>query len=409
MTLETEWVEIDKLVPWDQNPRVNDGAVDAIAKSIERFGFASPIIARRADSVVIAGHTRLKASQRLGLDKVLVRFMDLDPAMARALALADNKLGELADWSGGLGSVLRDLEGEGLDLDGLGWDADELDGLLDVPPDALGEGDPDSAPSLSDEPPNSELGCVYELGPHRLICGDATKSEVWQDLMGGAVADCLWTDPPYGVSYVGKTEEALTIQNDDLDEDELSEFLNATFKNVYASMKPGGVWDVASPAGPLFFVFAEHLRAMKVWRHTLVWAKDRFVLGRCDYHYRHEAIFYGWSPGAAHYFCDDRTKDTLIQCPRPSASRDHPTMKPVDLVKRMIENSTKKGWLVVDPFGGSGSTLIAAAASGRVARLIELSPAYCDVIRKRWTRFAKENNADPGSGALEEITDGSSN
>lgn len=264
--------------------------------------------------------------------------------------------------------------------------------------------------AAADAAADSRPGMVYELGPHRLVCGDSRDPAVWAQLLpGGERLQLVWTDPPYGVSIAGGPKDARnarfasgdTIANDDLNADELQVFLRAAFAVLFASTAPGAAWYVAAPAGPLFGVFGAELSALDVWRHTLVWVKQHFVFGRCDYHYRHEAIFYGWTPGAAHYFVDDRTQDSVLEFDRPSRSPEHPTMKPVALVRKCIENSSKPGWLVGEPFGGSGTTLIACAESGRVARVIELAPRYCDVIRRRWTRYAREAGIDPGPGALD--------
>ena len=396
------WMDIDSLVPWDQNPRDNDDAVPGVADSIKRFGFASPIIARKLGDKhqVIAGHTRLKAAKTLGIEHVPVRVMDLDPADAKLLALADNKVAEVAEWSDGLGPLLEELRDAGLEIEGLGWSDDELSELLAEPAIDL-DGSEDDAPELQDDH-DSQIGEVYELGPHRLICGDATDPDIWAKLMGDDKLKCVWTDPPYGVAYVGKTSDALTIDNDDLDDDSLRELLTGAFGQAFEYCDPGSSWYVASPPGHTFYQFATVLRELDVWRHTLAWVKDRFVMGRSDYHYQHEAIFYGWKPGGAHYFVPERTHSTVLEFQRPHANREHPTMKPVALVTSILEKSTKPGWIVGEPFGGSGTTLIASASIGRVARVIELDPRYCDVIRRRWAKWAKDHDRDPGSGALDE-------
>lgn len=398
-----EWVDPSTLTAWDKNPRNNDPAVESVAKSIERFGFGAPIVARLEDRMVIAGHTRLKAAALLQLERVPVRFLDISPAEAKALALADNKLGEIAEWDDDLlAEVLRELDADEIDLDGLGFSDSELDDLLAEPGAGGGGGGEDEAPPVQPGPAHSKLGKLYELGPHRLVCGDSTSEEAWAALLpDGERLQMVWTDPPYGVAYVGKTADALTIQNDALDEEQLLSFLQGALGAAAQHSMAGASWYVAAPPGPLFHVFGTVLKDLGVWRHTLVWAKDRFVLGRCDYHYRHEAVFYGWVPGAAHYFIDDRTQDSVHDIPRPSVSADHPTMKPVALVQKHIENSSKRGWLVGEPFGGSGTTLLACAQTGRIARLIELDPHYCDVIRRRWTTWAREHGQDPGPGALD--------
>lgn len=410
MSDDLTWAEPGELKPWGKNPRKNDASVDGVVESIRRFGFGAPIVARAEDGRIIAGHTRWKAAKRMGLESVPVRYMrGLSDEEAAALALADNRLTEATPWDDeALTEVLRDL---GELASGLGWSDEELTERLDSgsemepaddePPDVEEEGEPDSA-----------VGQVYELGPHRLVCGDSTDPEVWAALMGEDRAQCVWTDPPYGVAIVGGSH-ALTpderrarggkeIENDDLSEEDLLALLRASLGEAARHSAPGAAWYVAAPAGPLNYLFATVLREMSVWRWTLQWVKDRFVLGRADYHHRHEPIFYGWVPGAAHYFVPDRTQDTVLEFARPGASKDHPTMKPVALVARCIENSSKPGWIVADPFGGSGTTLMASAQLGRRARLIELDPRYCDVIRRRWTRYAKQNGIDAGTGALEE-------
>jgi site-specific DNA-methyltransferase (adenine-specific) len=233
-----------------------------------------------------------------------------------------------------------------------------------------------------------------------LVCGDSRDDAAWNLLMGDERAQMVWTDPPYGVSYVGKTAESLTINNDSLSEVQLLEFLRQAFKACAERCRPGSAWYVASPAGPLFGAFGIALKEIDAWRHTLVWVKQQFVLGRADYHYRHEPIFYGWLPGASHYFIEDRTQDSVLEFDRPHRSSDHPTMKPVALVRKCIENSSMPGWIVVDPFGGSGTTLAACVEAGRVARLIELDPRYCDVIRRRWGTLAISAGIDPGPDAI---------
>lgn len=399
-----KWVPVADLVPWPGNPRANDGAVAAVAQSIERFGWGAVVLARKENREIIAGHTRVRAALHLGMDRVPVRYLDISEDEAHALALADNKLAEIAGWSDGLADVLRDLQGASVDLAGLGWSTDDLVDLLHV--DAQPGDDPPPLPA----DPDSELGCVYELGPHRLICGDSTDATVWDALLQGDRLRAVWTDPPYGIAVVGgfralTPAERLasggkTLENDDLSTAELRSLLFAALGLCLKHCQPGAAWYVAAPPGALFYEFATVLRELGVWRWTLLWVKDALVMGRADYHHRHEPIFYGWTPGAAHYFVDDRTQDTVFEVPRPKRSADHPTMKPVELVVQQLRNSTRTDWLVGDPFGGSGTTLMASAILGLRARVIELDPRYCDVIRRRWTTWAIESNRDPGKGAL---------
>lgn len=409
-----EYVPVADLRPWVKNPRKNDPAVKAVADSIRRFGFGAPLLARRENGEIIAGHTRLKAAVKLGLAEVPVRYLDLSEAEAHALALADNKVGEIAEWDDDtLANVLRELEEQGAALDGLGFSDAELKKLLataDHPDDDESE---EPLPVPEEDEAVSVLGEVYELGPHRLVCGDSRDAEAWAKLLpDGEKLRMVWTDPPYGVAVnaVESVEEAerlhrrrdgKVVLNDVLTPEELAALLRGALGLASAHGVPGAAWYVASPPGPLFGVFGSVLHEMGVWRHTLIWSKDVFAFGRSDMHYRHEPIFYGWTPGAGHYWCGRRDIDSVFEVPRPKRSKDHPTMKPVKLVRQHIEHSSEPGWIVGEPFGGSGTTLIASACTGRVARLIELSPAYCDVIRRRWTRWARANGQDPGAGALD--------
>ena len=320
----------------------------------------------------------------MGLDKVPVRFLDLDPAQARALALADNRLGEVAEWNDEmLSEVLAELEAESIDLDGLGWSDEELDEFLNIT--APTKADPDEAPPSIANEVFSALGEVYELGPHRLVCGDSTDPVAL--LRDGELLRMVWTDPPYGVAVnaVSSIEEAralnrrtdgLIVQNDAMTPEETAKLWHDAFTALAANAAPGSAW-----------------------------VKDQFAFGRGDYHYRHEIIFHGWFEGAARLNPVPRNADTVCEVPRPKVSKEHPTMKPIELIKPHIENSTQAGWIVGDPFGGSGSTLMACSTTGRRARLIELDPRYCDVIRRRWTAHAIGNGIDPGLGALEPISE----
>jgi site-specific DNA-methyltransferase (adenine-specific) len=247
---------------------------------------------------------------------------------------------------------------------------------------------------------------VWLLGPHRLAVGDSTDPNVWDALLAGGKADCMWTDPPYGVAYVGKTKDALTIENDALDEDGLADFLGSVLALALVNSRPGAAWFVASPPGPLHLVFGAALHRLDVLRQTLIWVKDQFVMGRSDYHYRHEPIFYGWTPGAAHHPPSDRKQDTIHEVARPKRSKDHPTMKPVELIERHLGNSTDPGHIVIDPFGGSGSTLIAAHRTSRVARLIELDPKYADVILRRYTEHTGNTPTREGTADTYQIPTG---
>lgn len=403
------WVPLSSLKAWAKNPRRNEAAVPQVVESIKRFGFAAPIVARQADGEIIAGHTRAKAAEVLGLDRVPVRFLDLDPADAHLLALADNKLNEKADWdAAGVASILSEY---GLDDAALaGWDAAELDKLADeLGANEQGEVVEDDVPEPPVEPV-TKPGDLWLLGNHRLLCGDSTQLESWSTVLcDGERLQAVWTDPPYGVKYVGKTADALTIENDDLDNDGLERFLSDALGGGLSVCEPGAAWYVAAPAGPRGVPFAVVTLRLGVFRQRLVWVKDRFVLGHSDYHYRHEDIYFGYAPGATGRrgrggdgWFGDNAQDTVLDVPRPSANRDHPTMKPVALVARCLSNSTRPGWLVGEPFGGSGTTLIACEQLDRACRAIELDPHYCDVIVSRWEKLTgkkatREEAACPAS------------
>jgi site-specific DNA-methyltransferase (adenine-specific) len=247
-----------------------------------------------------------------------------------------------------------------------------------------GETDPDQVPEPPPDPV-TKPGDLIELGDHRLLCGDSTKREDVDRVLGGERPATTCSDPPYGVEYVGKTKDALTVRNDGAAG--LRQLLTDSLGHAFDVCLEGAVWYVAAPAGPQFEDFAAVLSKLGVWRQTLVWVKDSMVLGRSDYHYRHEAIFYGWKPGKAHREPPDRTQTTVWEVPRPKASREHPTMKPVALYARMLKNSTTVGSVVYEPFCGSGTTLIAAEQLGRRCYGIEIDPGYCDVVVARWEAF----------------------
>ncbi|HET9954163.1 MAG TPA: DNA methyltransferase [Polyangiaceae bacterium] len=425
-----EWVPLSTLRAWARNPRRNEAAIPQVRDSLIRFGWGRPLVVRSANRELIIGHTASAAAAQLAelwadpkydercendasLRKdrwhpeairtaetgfVPVRFKDVSESDAHRLAVADNKLGEIAEWDAlGLAALLQEFGEQGAAE--AGFSAEEFAKLLGGIEPAKGEDD-----DPLELPPKgkaiSRPGEVYELGPHRLICGDSRNPKVWAKLLGKERLHIVWTDPPYGVDYVGKTKEALKIENDALTEEQLLELLRASLGAAAAMCMPGAAWYVASPGGPLFHTFGTVLKELGIWRHTLTWVKDVFVMGRCDYHYKHEPIFYGWEPNGKHYWCGARNFDTVLEFERPKRSTEHPTMKPPELIQHCIRNSSKPGQLVGDGFGGSGSTLIAAAREGRKARLVELDPRYCDVIRRRWTRFAESGGMTPGAGAL---------
>jgi site-specific DNA-methyltransferase (adenine-specific) len=386
--------EIDKLKLLPGNPRKGD--IQAVARSLEAFGQRKPIVAI-SDGTVIAGNHTLQAAQSLGWKKIAVVFVEDDEAKAKAYALADNRTAELGGYDN---QALVDLISDVQLLDkelfaATGWENDDLAELiatLELQQLPTSFTDPDNIP---DAPPAKTVpGDVWLLGPHRVVCGDSTSPTDVDKLMAGSNADMVWTDPPYGVAIVGgnhslspeerKRQGGLTIDNDDLSPLELEQFLRSALGEALNACRAGAVWFVAAPPGPLFVPFGIVLLELGIWRQTLVWLKSSLVMGRSDYHYRHEAIFYGWKPGAAHTEPPDRKGDTIWEFDRPSRNHEHPTMKPIALIERAIKNHTKSNEVVLDVFGGSGSTLIACHQTGRIARLMELDPRYVDVICRRF-------------------------
>ena len=377
-----------KLVPYARNARTHsDAQVAQIAASIAEFGFTNPILAG-SDGVIVAGHGRLAAAQKLGLEMVPVVVLDhLTPTQRRALVIADNRIAENAGWDDELLRVeLEALQDEGFDLDLTGFDADALADLLaGDEPDGEGETDDDAVPEVS-ETPVSRPGDVWLLGGHRLLCGDATVAASYRTLLDGEPVDMVFTDPPYNVNYANSAKDKMrgkdrAILNDNLG-DGFYDFLLAALTPTIAHCR-GGIY-VAMSSSELDVLQAAFRAAGGKWSTFIIWAKSTFTLGRADYQRQYEPILYGWPEGAQRHWCGDRDQGDVWSIKKPQKNDLHPTMKPVELVERAIRNSSRPGNVVLDPFGGSGTTLIAAEKSGRLARLIELDPKYVDVIVRRW-------------------------
>jgi len=412
--VKTETWPLERLIDYARNPRKNDHAVDRVAAAIKEFGFRVPIVAK-SDGLVVDGHLRLKAARKLGLAEVpVVLADDLTDAQVKAFRISVNRMAELAEWDSELLALeLGELGELGFDLELTGFSEDEANALT---PEVLPEGktDPDETPETP-AVPRSVLGDVWLCGKHRVMCGDSTSVDAVGALMAGAVADLVWTDPPYGVAYVGgvshdpkyqkkRETHGMKIENDALNDDELTDFLRASLGAAFANCRDGAAWYVAAPPGVPFYCFATVLRDLGVWRHTLAWVKSSFVLGRSDYHYQHEPIFYGWKPGAAHTWAGDRKQSSTLNFDRPSRNGEHPTMKPVELVEYCVGNSSNRGDVVLEPFGGSGTTLIACEKTGRIARLMELDPRYVDVIVKRWQDYTGKKATREADGvAFDEV------
>ena len=388
---QIEHVGIDTITPYEKNARDNDKAVDAVAESIEQFGFRSPIIVDE-DGVIIAGHTRLKAAQKLGLTTVpIVRAVELTKQQARAYRLADNKVGEIATWDKDLlAEELSALDDE-FHMHDFGFDENDMLGAFDDK-----EAEDDGFDGDEELPKHSRAkeGDVFLLGKHRVMCGDTTDPDDFEKLMAGAEADCLVTDPPYNVAYEGKTKDALTIANDDMTDDAFLEFLRHSFDNLARHLKPGGgVYVFYSGTEALRFHQA-FVDAGLLLKQILIWIKNSLVMGRQDYQWKHEPlmfgwkqhdeILHGWKAGDAHRWYGGHSQTTVLEWDRPTRSLHHPTMKPVGLVGTLIKNSTRPGDIVLDGFAGSGSTLIACEQTDRTCYAMEKDPAYVEVVLRRW-------------------------
>jgi DNA modification methylase len=392
---------LDRLVPYERNARTHSPEqVAQIVASIQEFGFTNPLLVDGADSI-LAGHGRLAAAKDMGLAEVPVIVLDhLSAEQRRAYILADNKLALNAGWDEKLLRLeLGDLQLADFDLSLIGFSDDELADLLpdieELPPE---DADADAVPEAPEDP-ITKPGDLWLLGKHRVMCGDSTSLDEVETLMNGTQADLLLTDPPYNVALgMDETPEeakkrnrrtdGLTIQNDSMSDDDFRQFLRDVYSAADASMKPGATFYIwyAEPDANCAFRLAARDAGWRI-RQCLIWNKNSLVMGRQDYHWKHEPCLYGWKDGAAHFWASDRSQTTVLDFNKPSRNGEHPTMKPVELFQYQVENSSKKGGMVLDLFGGSGTTLIACEKTSRQARLMELDPRYCDVIVKRWQQF----------------------
>lgn len=364
------------LIEYENNPRNNEAAIDAVAKSIEEFGFKVPIVITK-ENVIIAGHTRLKASLKLGLATVpCIVADDLTEGQIKAFRLADNKTAELASWD--FTKLESELESIEMDMSVFGFE--DLESKV---PDNATDDDFDPSEELT-ETPYTKKDDIYLLGNHRVMCGDATIKESVDKLIQDEKVDLTFTDPPYNVDYEGTAGK---IMNDKMEDNTFYLFLFQAFKNMFDHTKPGGaIYVCHADTEGINFRTAFKNAGFKL-AECLVWVKNALVLGRQDYHWRHEPILYGWKEGAAHYFIDDRTQDTIWEYNKPKRNEEHPTMKPLELCGRAIANSSRVGEIVLDLFGGSGSTLIASDQLQRKARLMELDERFVDVIVKRYIKY----------------------
>jgi site-specific DNA-methyltransferase (adenine-specific) len=404
---QLEAIQIDALIPYARNSRTHsDGQVAQIASSIKEFGFTNPVLIDGGGGI-IAGHGRVLAARKLGMSEVpCIRLDHLTEAQKRAYVIADNRLALNSGWDTEMLKVeFADLQELGFDLELTGFDLDEIKELL-APVGTEGLTDPDDAPPLP-EHPRTVPGDIWVMGKHRLQCGDSTSMDDLAKLTDGQLVDMWLTDPPYNVAYEGGTKEKLTIKNDSMADDQFRQFLRDAYTAADTVMKPGAVFYIwhADSEGYNFRGAAQDA-GWKV-RQCLIWKKSSMVMGRQDYHWKHEPCLYGWKEGAGHLWAADRKQTTILEFEKPTRNGEHPTMKPVALFEYQLLNNTKGGDQVLDSFGGSGTTLIAAEKNGRVARIMELDPKYCDVIVKRWQDFTGKiaTHAETGE-PFAEVTNG---
>lgn len=406
MSIQIQYKDINEIRPYDKNPRKNDDAVSAVAESIKEFGFKVPMVIDK-NNTIITGHTRYKAAKMIGLKEVPVIIADdLTEEQIKAFRLVDNKTAEIAEWDF---ELLQDEIDDilNIDLSRFGFENEPDDD--DVDPEEV------EAPQPPEEP-KSKPGEIYKLGNHRLMVGDSTNPNDVRELMGGAEADLVVTDPPYNVNI--QNSQGMQIENDNMGDIQFKEFLIKAFENLKDSLKPGGpfyIWYASRE----HINFESALNEVDLWvRQQLIWVKNTFILGRSDYHWKHEPCLYGWKDGEGHYFIDDRTQSTVIDDQvdfdklkkeeaiemlkqiyesgiettviredKPTKNDLHPTMKPIKLIARLIKNSSRRDESVLDLFAGSGSTLIACEQLGRKSYNMEYDPRYADVIIERWENY----------------------
>ena len=370
----------------------NDRNKALINKSLAQYGAGRSILADK-DGEVVAGNGVFEQARKLnipirvietdGTELIAVKRTDLgtDDPRRKQLALADNATSDASEWE-------YDVLAEDWDDDTLQeWGIEMPEMEEDVTP-AGGETDPDDIPEIDEqEEPKSARGHCYQLGDHRLMCGDSTSAEDVNTLMAGVMGNLWLSDPPYNVAYVGKTADAMTIQNDSMNDSQFRQFLKDAFSNVFSVLMPGASFYIFHADSEGYNFRGAIFDCGEKVRQCLIWVKNSLVMGRQDYQWKHEPILYGWKDGGAHQWNSDRAQTTCLEFNRPVRNDVHPTMKPIDILCYLVKNSSSKGEIVVDTFGGSGSTLIACEQTNRVCRTMELDPKYCDVIRKRWAEF----------------------
>jgi DNA modification methylase len=387
--MEFQKLKINDLIPAAYNPRkdLKPGVpeFEKIKRSIEEFGYVEPVIVN-SDMTIIGGHQRAKVLSALGYEEIDCVVIEVDKTKEKALNIALNKI--TGDWdTASLATLLAELDKESYNIELTGFDWDEAEKLLKTLDKEDNSKDDEYEIEVPEEP-ISKLGDIWQLGRHRLMCGDSTLKEDISKLTEGKTVEMVFTDPPWNVNY-GATNhpswKSRTIKNDSMSTEDFKEFMEKSFARMAEAMVVGGMAYVVMSAqewGSLMPALGDNGFH---WSSTIIWNKDRLVLSRKDYHTRYEPMWYGWKDGAPRIHpLTDRQQCDVWDIPRPSKSEEHPTMKPVELVQRAIENSSKRGNFVLDQFGGSGTTLIASENAGRTCFMMELDPKYVDVIVNRY-------------------------
>jgi DNA modification methylase len=386
--ISTMWMNIEDIHPYANNPRKNDDAVQSVANSIKEFGWQQLIVVDK-DGVIIAGHTRYKAALSLGIKEIPVHIANnLTDEQVKAYRLADNKTHDLSSWDDDL--LLDELGSiDSIDMSLFGFDEHEIQ--MDIEEDEYDVEVP--------EEPQTKYGDIYHLGDHILMCGDSTKKEDVDKLIGSNKADMVFTDPPWNVDYGGSIKEdnpqgykPRTIMNDSMSTEDFKKFMNASFMMMKESCRDGAMVYIVMSAQE----WGNMMLSLKDngfhWSSTIIWNKNAHIMSRKDYHTKYEPIWYGWEDSGPR-ICPltDRKQNDVWDVNKPTKSVEHPTMKPIELIARAVQNSSRKGSIVLDLFGGSGSTMIACEQLGRKNLSMELDPAYCDVIVDRWEKYTGRN------------------
>ena len=381
------YVDVNILVPYANNARIHNlEQIQLIQSSLREFGFINPVIIDK-DYGIIAGHGRVIAAKCEGIEKIpCIKVEYLTEAQKKAYILADNRLAELSEWDEEMLKIeIEQLEGLDFDISMLGFELSEF--VFNLDDKVHSEVEEDNYENPLPRIAKSKPGDIYKLGNHRIMCGDSTKEDNVQALMNGTFADLLITDPPYNVDYHGCTSENLTIKNDSMEDAQFRDFLTKAFSCANSVMKPGAVFYIwhAESEGFNFRAACKEIG----WdvRQCLIWKKSSMVLGRQDYQWQHEPCLYGWKAGAGHLWTSDRKQTTILEFDKPKRNDIHPTMKPVKLFDYQICNNTKENDVVLDLFGGSGTSIMACEQNGRICYMMELDPCYVDVIIDRWEKF----------------------